>query len=370
MPKLLQIPAYSSNKVLHYWMKNGVIPDGSYNKGRIQANIYDESGNPQQLLNEVYYKVRLKLHPDMQKLESYSNAIPWLTLAEFWNDGTWYGSSYPFRVTFGLNKDANAGSNKPLYFEVNAEKMDTNPRVELWQAEAKSFPISYNQWITLEFYYKKGNATSGRFYVAATPDGGSRQVLFDVKNWTYHPNNPSPVGLANFNPFKLYTGDWLIDHVRNNGGIMQLYWDNFELWNGWPQAVYQAESMMLGTTSGEALTNSSDTNCSGGVCQIFDSNGVADYINYFANIPHDGKYDIKVGVKKINTRGKFQLSIDGVNKGTVQDLYSATAQYAELSIANDVQLLAGDRRFKFYVTGTSGTGYQLGIDYIKVIPKD
>ncbi|RTE09204.1 carbohydrate-binding protein [Paenibacillus whitsoniae] len=363
-------PAYSGNKVLHYWLKNAAIQDNGFMKGRIQTSIYDEPGNPQQSLNEMYYKVRLKLHPDMQKLESFSNAIPWLTLAEFWNDPTWTGSSYPFRITFGLNKDANAGSNQPLYFSVSSENMDNNTRVEVWRSDAKSFTVTYNQWITLEFYYKKGDATTGRFYVAATPSGGSRQILFDVKNWTYNTNNPSPVGLANFNPMKLYTGEEYIDHIRNNGGIMQLYWDNFELWNGWPQAVYQAESMTLGTTSGETLTNSSDVNCSGGVCQIFDSNGVGDYINYYANVPHDGKYDIKVGVKKMNTRGKFQMSIDGANIGTIQDLYAASAQYTELSIANNVQLAAGDRRFKFYVTGTSGTGYQLGIDYIKIIPKD
>ncbi|MFC4779175.1 carbohydrate-binding protein [Paenibacillus sp. GCM10023252] len=367
---IIQDPADSGNQVLHYWMKNAVIQDNGFKKGRIQTNIYDQSGNPQQSLNEVYYKVRLKLHPDMQKLESYGNAIPWITLAEFWNDATWTGSPYPFRITFGLNKEANAGSNKPLYFHVISENMDNNTRVEIWKEDAKSFPVQYGEWITLEFYYKKGNAATGRFYVAATPEGGSRQVLFDVTNWTYNDKNPSPNGLAHFNPLKLYTSEVYVNHVRNNGGIMQLYWDDFELWNGWPPNVYEAEEMTVGTTSGETLTSAYDQSCSGDVCHIFNSNGAGDYVNYFANVPHTGKYDIVVGVKKTSTRGMFQLSVDGVNKGSIQNLYASSAQYTEMSVASDVQLSAGDRRFKFYVTGTTGTGYQLGIDYIKLIPKD
>ncbi|WNR46103.1 carbohydrate-binding protein [Paenibacillus roseipurpureus] len=362
-------PTNSNNKVLHYWLKNAAVQDNGFMKGRIQTNIYNEADNNQQSLNEMYYKVRLKLHPDMQKLESFNDAIPWLTLAEFWNNKAWDSAPYPFRITFGLNKDANNGSNKPLYFHLVGEKMDG--RQIIWNGIPKSsFTVPYDQWMTLEFYYKKGDATTGRFYVAVTPQGGSRQILFDEVNWTYHPSNPSPVGLANFNPLKLYTSELYINHIRNNGGVMQLYWDNFELWNGWPPNLYEAEAMTLGTTSGETLTSSSDANCSGGVCHIFDSNSAGDYMNYFANVSHDGKYDIKVGVKKTSTRGIFQFSVDGVNKGTVQDLYSATTQYTELTIASDVQLSAGDRRFKFYVTGTSGSGYQLGIDYIKLVPKN
>lgn len=105
-------------------------------------------------------------------------------------------------------------------------------------------------------------------------------------------------------------------------------------------------------------------------CVFLAANAPEDFINFFASVPKDGLYDIKAGVKKYTNRGRFQMSVDGVNIGSPQDLYSTTGQYVELSIVNNYQLYAGDRRFKFYVNGTSGTDYQLSIDYIKLVPKN
>jgi hypothetical protein len=375
--EIIQESSTNTNKVLSFWLKNAVVPDTGFTKGRIQTEIYDDALSNQEALDEMYYKVRVKLDSDVQALETLQKQINWLTLAEFWNQPTWDGSPKPFRITLGLNKDApqTTGQSRPLYFHVTAENYASGTGYsEVWKYNNKTVQIPYNQWMTWEVYYKKGNNTTGskgRFYFAVTPAGGSRQVVFDIWNWTHNTTNSAAVGLAHFNPMKLYTSNEVIDHVRNSGAgnALQVYWDDFELWNGWP-SVFEAEFMRKGTTSGDPVYDVAETGCSLGYCVFLAANAPEDFINFFATVPKDGLYDIKVGVKKYTNRGKFQMSVDGVNIGSVQDLYSTTGQYGELSIANDYQLSAGDRRFKFYVTGTSGTDYQLSIDYIKLVPKN
>ena len=59
---------------------------------------------------------------------------------------------------------------------------------------------------------------------------GPGMVVFDITNFTHHPNDPNPDGLSHFNPMKLYTSKGLIDYVRDNGKSLQVYWDDFELW--------------------------------------------------------------------------------------------------------------------------------------------
>jgi len=68
--KIVTDPANANNKVLQYWLKN---PDVSSNVGRIQSDIYGNTN-----LTEVYYRFRMYIHSDMQKLESY--AVPLIGL--------------------------------------------------------------------------------------------------------------------------------------------------------------------------------------------------------------------------------------------------------------------------------------------------
>jgi hypothetical protein len=68
--------------------------------------------------------------------------------------------------------------------------------------------------------------------MAVTPDGGSRQVIFDVHDHTYHPANPAPAGLTHYNPMKMYTSSQLVQFMKQHGHVMQLDWDEFSLWKG------------------------------------------------------------------------------------------------------------------------------------------
>ena len=77
---------------------------------------------------------------------------------------------------------------------------------------------------------KEGNKETGRFYMAITPDGGSKQVVFDVTNFTHNTQDPAPDGFTGYNPMKLYTSKEVVAFMKSNGKTLQIYWDDFKLW--------------------------------------------------------------------------------------------------------------------------------------------
>jgi len=96
-------------------------------------------------------------------------------------------------------------------------------------------------------YWKEGDASTGRLYFSVTPEGGTKTVIFDITNYTYHPSNTGVKnGLIEFNPFKLYTDPKFVNHIRDNGGVMQVFWDDVEFWSGKPDVDTQAPSIPTG----------------------------------------------------------------------------------------------------------------------------
>ncbi len=220
-------PVNSANKVLKYYLKT---PDASV--GRIQSDLYGNTN-----LTEVYYKFRMYFHPDMQKLESYPGTVNWLTIAEFWNEKDWENDPFPFRITLGLRKES--GTGKVLHFKVQGEEKTGGSNgswgPDTWENTNTGFTIPYSKWMTCEIHWKEGNAANGKFYFSVTPEGGSKSVIFDITNYTYHPDTNQPLdGLEEFSPFKLYTDPRFVNHVDDQGDAMQIYWDDFELWTGRP----------------------------------------------------------------------------------------------------------------------------------------
>lgn len=125
----------------------------------------------------------------------------------------------------------------------------------------------------------------------------------------------------------------------------------------------------------EAVSNNHqhifDQRFSGGAGTKLNANAVQDYVTYSVNIPEARKYNVRVGVKKYQTRGKFQLSVNGVNYGSSEDLYADSEQFVELDVADITFSSSGKKSFKFTVVGRNpqSTEYQLHFDYIKLIPR-
>ncbi|MBC8151682.1 MAG: hypothetical protein H7Z72_02100 [Bacteroidetes bacterium] len=232
----------STNKILKYQLFDTNVP--ALRKARIQADLYGfnntTTGQP---YKEIYQSVRMKLHYssfnkillDAARLRSGSG--DWLTLFEFWNNNNW-SDSYPLRVTVGLKKLEPARNKFVLY--ADAEDIDPATgnwrRTPLWESSVTnaSNVVEIGQWVTVDIYFKEGSArtANGRFWLAVTPDGGTRKVICDVTNWTQAPTDPAPNGISQWNPMKLYTSEGIMNTVKAspNPQSLQVYWDNYRLW--------------------------------------------------------------------------------------------------------------------------------------------
>lgn len=234
----------STNKILKYQIYDTNVP--TLQKARIQADLYDfKNTSTGQPYKEFYQSVRMKLHYssfnkillDNARMKAGYKSGDWVTLFEFWNNTSW-SDSYPFRVTVGLKKLEPARDKFVLY--ADAEDIDpaTNNwrKPPLWETSVTnpSNTIELGQWVTIDIYYKEGTArtANGRFWLAVTPDNGTRKVICDVRNWTQEPTEPAPNGIKDWNPIKLYTSEAIINTVKAspNPQSLQVYWDNYRLW--------------------------------------------------------------------------------------------------------------------------------------------
>ncbi|MFP5042865.1 hypothetical protein [Parasediminibacterium sp. JCM 36343] len=228
--KIVKDPLDATNNVLmfHIAKPNVFLPSGEI-KGRVQADLYSNKD-----LKEFFQSERLLLPNDFNKLVAGTRPGEgdWLTLDEIWNDEQWTGKSkYPFRISMGLKKKDMGIEGSKLVFRVEAQtySYETHKFSKYWEHEADDFDLPIGKWMTLDIYFKEGNINNGRFYLAATVDG-KKNVLFNITDYTHHPNNPNPDGVSEYNPLKFYTSGKLVDYMNEQGGEMKIYWDDFKFW--------------------------------------------------------------------------------------------------------------------------------------------
>jgi hypothetical protein len=231
--RIVSDPQNPNNRVLHYWLKNARIATqkpGQF-KGRIQLGWSK--------LNTVslFQRFRLYLHPDIAIYRQYPAENAWFTINELWMGARWRGHPFPFRM--GVNIAKPAGVGKPLYFiatgDVSAGGAIRQGRwKQVWLDVGSSFEVPIGEWIDIEIGYRQGDAKTGRFYMGAKRQQDKQfTTVFDVTNWTYHPDSPEPVALTDWQPLKLYTGARIVDHIRENGGVTQIYFDDLEIYGNW-----------------------------------------------------------------------------------------------------------------------------------------
>lgn len=133
---------------------------------------------------------------------------------------------------------------------------------------------------------------------------------------------------------------------------------------------YELENYTPWSASGDRFEYVSTSSASGGAYVKADTNAASDDLQFMLPVKEPGTYTIKVGVRKLDTRGTFQFSLDGVNMGGQQDGYAPSLTYDELTLGQATFDKAGYKRFKFYVNGknASSGGYDLAFDYIKLVP--
>lgn len=215
-------PTNPDNHALLFWLK---APNVNGAKGRIQANLYNNN-----CLEEFYYSVSMFLDNDFNILVNAPEQFDWLTIFEFWNNANWNAEKFPFRISVDLVKNS-AEIGVPLTFGIHAQTFEDNKWTNVWNLNRADIQVPLNEWFKAEIYFKQGNENNGEFFFAITPDGGTQTEIFNITNFTHHPDDKHPDGVAHLNPFKLYTSDDIINYVDSQNGVLKIFWDDFELWN-------------------------------------------------------------------------------------------------------------------------------------------
>lgn len=114
-----------------------------------------------------------------------------------------------------------------------------------------------------------------------------------------------------------------------------------------------------------------DEKLSQGVGTTLKAKAEKHFVTYTVNVPEARTFNVRIGVKTSKDRGKFQMAVNTIDQGQVQDLYSVSSTSVELDMGNIKFDSAGHKSFKFTVTGKnpSSQGHKLALDYIKLIPK-
>jgi len=217
-------PELPGNKVLKFQLMKPHINEGFQKKGRVQLNV-----NENNCISEIYQKVRLRLHPDMEWLKAWDERVAWLSLFEFWNNADWTNEKNPFRVTVNLFKDKKGPVNE-MYFHVKGDYKNDCTYCKwnlLWEELGEGFSVPFGEWMDIEIYIKEGDEKNGRFFMAVTPDSGEKIVIFDLICSTQHPDETCPDGFSHLQPMKLYTSDNLINYMKDAGKELSVCWDDW-----------------------------------------------------------------------------------------------------------------------------------------------
>lgn len=214
----------AGNKVLKFQIFEPHIKEGSDYKGRVQLSVHDNN-----CIKEIYQSVKLKLHPDLAFYKQRSDRLYWFTLFEFWNNGAWTKEKYPFRVSINLNKEEGIGSDINFRVKSDYQKCRTCKWKEVWGETNGSFPVVFGEWMEIELYIKEGDENNGRFYMAVTPENGTKQILFDIHNTTQHPKEKCADGFTHFEPMKMYIGEDDINYMKDKNKELSIFWDDWKL---------------------------------------------------------------------------------------------------------------------------------------------
>ncbi|MEN1785428.1 MAG: T9SS type A sorting domain-containing protein [Bacteroidota bacterium] len=217
--------------VLKFWLTGDNV---TYDRGRVQANLYGaEEG-----IKEFYQRVKLYLpSSSFNPIIEHPDGFDFLTITEIWNNNNWnpaFGTpnSYPYRMKLNIVKEA--GEGKPLKLMATGEQQSRGccwgeGEDKKWE-EISTDTLPLDTWIDIELFIKEGDQNTGNFVLAVTPEGKTKQILFDITGYTHNPDDPNPDGIKLFNPLKMYTKDFsTIDKVTAVGDSLKYYWDDFHL---------------------------------------------------------------------------------------------------------------------------------------------
>jgi hypothetical protein len=139
-----------------------------------------------------------------------------------------------------------------------------------------------------------------------------------------------------------------------------------------PPITFEAESLTVSDfTAGRTERVAVDAGYSGGQGVILEGQGAGDFVTFTVHVLEARTYDVQVGIKELNNRGMWQLDIGGANQGSVVDGFSVPAVFTTVDLGNVSFGSAGDKSFRFTVTGknASATSFWLALDFVRLTPR-
>lgn len=97
---------------------------------------------------------------------------------------------------------------------------ETNPKVK----------VPVGNWFSAEYYFKEGDNNNGKYVLTIQPEDSEKIVVFDHTKITHNTSDDNPDGVSDFNPNTLYTSKKLINFMNSQEKTLQIYCDDFKLW--------------------------------------------------------------------------------------------------------------------------------------------
>ncbi len=148
-------------------------------------------------------------------------------------------------------------------------------------------------------------------------------------------------------------------------------------WGMWNALAGQCEKLtVLAVSSGDTQSSVTDTRLSANTGRKLSADTANDFITLQAQVPFSGQWNVKLGVLKLASGGRFQLAVAPAGSttftdvGTVQDTYASATAAAVFDLGTVTFGAAGDWQFRCTVTGKNGsaTDYDLTLDYFRLTP--
>jgi hypothetical protein len=207
-------------KVLHAQ----IIGNNPNDAGRFQGSTY----LPTRDMGVYHHSQRMKIGADVSYITNYSSAINaksgdgWFTIFE-----TWMGQSVS-RMNLGLSKAAGVGT--PIKWELACEweEGSSTPYKSIWPSMLSSVPVPFGKWFTMDVYIKSGEGSNGQIKITITVDGAAPIVLFDVKNTTTVPDNPT-IYRRKTDHMKFYVGKTLRKFMLDKGKALEVFFGDYKI---------------------------------------------------------------------------------------------------------------------------------------------
>jgi len=209
-----RIIEYEGGHVLEFRLSEANVNDGE--KGRVSTSLTNNVN-----LTEFAYSVEMNLTDAFELISPSEGRLTWMTIAEFWNDKA--QTEHAFRITLSIQK-LDAAPNTALTWALHGQTQNTTSLMwdDVW-TEVSEVTVPIHTWFTLQIGLLEGDAEHGRVLVKI-----GATVLFDVQNWTHHPDDTTPGGFDNLNLMKLYTSAGALSQLPE-GRAFVILWDNFIL---------------------------------------------------------------------------------------------------------------------------------------------